>query len=344
MADIKEQVILAPYTTLKVGGPAEYFAIARSEEDMTALANRARERGLRFVVIGGGSNILVSDHGVEGLVVKNEIKGVSSEVVGDSVFLTAGAGEIWDDVVDHAVSAGWWGLENLSAIPGTVGATPVQNVGAYGVEVGDLIESVRVLDVATGEVKEMTGIDCRFGYRDSVFKTESGRCLVILSVTYRLSLAPMPRLGYRDLSALFSDVDEARVAPTDVRAAVIDVRSGKFPNWKELGTAGSFFKNPIVTMAEYRRLSSKYPELPAFPEAEGKMKLSLGWMLDRVCALRGYREGNVGLYERQALVLVNFGDATATEIKNFAEKIREKVLAETQIEIEMEVRTLGFDE
>ena len=344
MPDVRQRVMLAPYTTLKVGGPAEYFAIAKSEEEMAALAGFARERGLEFTVIGGGSNILVSDDGIQGLVVKNEIKGVSSEVDGERVFLKAGSGEIWDDVVAHSVEAGWGGLENLSAIPGTVGATPVQNVGAYGIEVGEVIASVRVLDITTGEISEIPATDCRFGYRDSVFKNEAGRDLIILSVTYVLSRMPAPRLHYRDLEARFAEHGPVQVSVSKVRAVVMDIRSGKFPDWKNIGTAGSFFKNPIVSVSDHERLVDIYPGLPAYTDGEGRMKLSLGWILDHVCALRGYREGNVGLYERQALVLVNRGGATASEIKNFSKKIREKVFEKTDIEIEMEVRMLGFDE
>lgn len=340
MLEIKENVILAPYTTLGVGGPAEFFAVARSEEEMSALASEARERGLRFTIIGGGSNILVSDDGIKGLVVVNDIKAVSSTIVGDEVFIEAGAGEEWDSVVDLAVRSGWWGLENLSAIPGKVGATPVQNVGAYGVEVGELIEQVRALNLLSGEVNRMSKSDCGFGYRDSIFKTATGRNLVILSVTYRLSLLPKPKLHYQDLSRRFGDLDEGQVDVAAIRQAVIEIREGKFPNWKQIGTAGSFFKNPVIDKEQYETLAAKYPGLPGYAEGDTKVKVSLGWILDNICGLRGQREGNVGLYDKQALVLVNFGGATALEIKNFSDKVCDEVFKKTGIEIEMEVRML----
>lgn len=340
MLDIREKIRLAPYTTLKVGGEAEYFAVAESGKEMVALAKEARERQWPVTIIGGGSNILVSDEGVFGLVIKNDIGGISEKISGDEVLVSAGAGEDWDSFVAYTIKRGWWGLENLSAIPGKVGATPVQNVGAYGVEVGELIDTVRVLDLHSGVIREMPQLDCGFGYRDSIFKTTVGRSLVILSVTYRLSLTPKPKLYYQDLARRFADAKDTPIDPALIRQAVIDIRRGKFPDWQLIGTAGSFFKNPVISQEQYESLITKYPELPGYPDKDGGVKVSLGWILDNVCQLKGQREGNVGLYENQALVLVNFGGASASEIKNFSEKIRGEVFNKTQIEIEMEVRVV----
>lgn len=340
MPVIKENINLAPYTTFKIGGPAEYFAVVKSEEELPTLASEARERHQCILVLGGGSNVLIDDAGVKGLVVKNEIKGVSSVISDDQVFVTAGAGEVWDDFVAITVKEGWWGLENLSAIPGSVGATPIQNVGAYGVEVASLIKSVRVFDIERGQFREFTNQECAFGYRDSFFKTEAGRKMIVTSVTYSLSTVPNPKLHYKDLAVFFSDIELSNISQSAIRDAVIKIRAGKFPDWKQIGTAGSFFKNPIINEDHYATLAAEYPGLPGYPEKEGKIKVSLGWILDNICGLRGYKEGNVGLYEKQALVLVNFGNASASEIKNFVVKIRDEVFKKTQIEIEMEVSVM----
>lgn len=340
MSDIKENINLAPYTTFKIGGPAESFAVVKSEEELPTLVRAARERQQSILVLGGGSNVLIDDAGIKGLVIKNEIKGVSSVVSGDQVLVTAGAGEVWDDLVALTVKEGWWGLENLSAIPGSVGATPIQNVGAYGVEVASLIKSVRVFDIERAEFREFTNQECAFGYRDSFFKTEAGRKLIVTSVTYSLSTVPNPKLHYKDLSVFFSDAELSNISQSAIRDAVIKIRAGKFPDWKQIGTAGSFFKNPIISEDHYATLVAEYPGLPGYPEKEGKIKVSLGWVLDNICGLKGHKEGNVGLYEKQALVLVNFGSATATEVKNFAAKVCDEVFKKTQIEIEMEVSVM----
>lgn len=334
--EIKEKVPLSSLTTLKVGGSAEYFVAAALEVELREAVSWAKERGLSVRVLGGGSNLLISDQGVSGLVIKNEIGGIAYENDGSSsVLVTAGAGVVFDDLIQDNVERGYWGLENLSSIPGSVGATVVQNVGAYGVEVGRLIESVRVYDMSKSVFVDLDAAACRFGYRDSFFKTEIGRQYVIVGVTFRLSLVPQPRLEYRDLAQRFAESEH--LLQSEIRQAVISIRSQKFPDWTQVGTAGSFFKNPIVDRQEYERLLIEYSELPGFAEADGRVKLSLGWILDHVCSLRGHHEGHVGLYDKQALVLVNLGGATAQEIENFAQKIAQKVFEKTNITIEWEV-------
>lgn len=340
MSERKENINLAPFTTFKIGGPAESFVVVKSEEELPALVREAGERQQSIAVLGGGSNVLIDDLGIKGLVIKNEIKGVSSVVSGDQILVTAGAGEVWDDFVSQTVKEGWWGLENLSAIPGSVGATPIQNVGAYGVEVSSLIKAVRVFDIDRAEFRELTNQECAFGYRDSFFKTEAGRKMIVTSVTYSLSSVPSPKLHYKDLAAVFSDAELSSISQSAIREAVINIRAGKFPDWKQIGTAGSFFKNPVISREHYEGLLKEYPELPGYPDSEGKIKASLGWILDNICGLRGHKEGNVGLYEKQALVLVNFGGATATEVKSFAAKVCDEVFKKTQIEIEKEVSVL----
>jgi UDP-N-acetylmuramate dehydrogenase len=339
--DIKENVRLAPLTTLGVGGPAQYFAVATTKDELAVLAGGAKERGQSVTILGGGSNVLINDDGLKGLVIKIEIKGITHAVTNNDankVLVTAGAGEMWDDLVAYTVESGLWGLENLSAIPGTVGATPIQNVGAYGVEVGSLIESVEVYSLKTGNFSLLNNSDCRFGYRDSFLKSAAGRDLVVVFVNYLLSKEANPQLKYQDLAVRFKDASNP--TQTEIRAAVTEIRGRKFPDWHQLGTAGSFFKNPIITSSAYEELLTQYPELPGFPEPGGKMKVSLGWILDKVCGFKGARVGNVGAYDHQALVLVNYGGATAAEIKSFASEVSSKVFSKTNIVIEPEVNFL----
>ena len=332
MIETHEQ--LAHHTTLKVGGAAEYFTVVTTEAELVSAVDWAKAHAAPITVLGGGSNVLVSDEGVRGLVIKNAIAGFSVTTSADTILVTVGAGEVFDDVVAKAVEAGWWGLENLSHIPGSVGATPVQNVGAYGVEVKDVIASVRVFDTAVMKFKMLSPTDCLFGYRDSVFKKPTGQHYVITSVTFRLSCTSTPHLSYRDLAEYFADKNPTLA---EIREAVIAIRSRKFPDWQVVGTAGSFFKNPTITTEAFARLSAKYEGIPSYVVSDHLVKVPLGWLLDKALNLKGVQDGPVGTYEGQALVLVNRGGATASDIARFAEKIVDAVKTETGIDIEWEV-------
>lgn len=334
--EIRENVTLAPYTTFHIGGIADYFVCVSSEEGLREALSWARSRKLPVTVLGGGSNVVISDSGIRGLVIINKIEGSTERVEGNNVLVTVGAGVEFDTFIEQTVARNWWGLENLSAIPGSVGATPVQNVGAYGVEVRDLITEVTVIEKESGEKKVLTNTDCAFDYRDSFFKHE-GKNLIVTTVTFRLSLVPTAKLEYLDLKKRFEGI----VLPEQsaIRSAVIAIRKNKFPDWSVLGTAGSFFKNPIIKREEYESLKEKYPELPGY-ETESGVKIPLGYVLDRILTLRNYREGEVGTYEGQALVVVNYGNATANEINSFAEKIEKKVFDVVGIKIEREVSFL----
>ncbi len=326
--------LLASHTTLKVGGEAEYFSVISSKEELIEAVTEAKKNNWSLRVLGGGSNVLVSDGGIKGLVIKNSLTGLSSETINDQIELTVGAGEILDAIIGHSVTQGWWGLENLSHIPGTIGATPVQNVGAYGVEVKDLIKQVEVFDTESMEFKILSNEDCGFSYRHSIFKTEPGKNLIVTSVTFLLSPTPNPKISYKDLSVRFSQVEPSQAA---IRSAVIEIRSKKFPDWHQVGTAGSFFKNPIITKTKYSELQERHPELPAFNVSDTEVKLPLGWILDRLLQVRGIRVGNVGTYEGQALVVVNEGGATAEEIAAFANSIVSEVKNKIGVAIEWEV-------
>jgi UDP-N-acetylmuramate dehydrogenase len=333
---IQENILLSDYTTLKTGGVARYFGTVTNQADLAEVVAFARKEGLPLLFLGGGSNLLIDDTGFDGVVVFCAIMGREyTEREDGQVTLVCGAGEVLDEVVAESVERGYWGLENLSSIPGTVGATPVQNVGAYGVEVSHLITNVEVCNVVTGEIDVLDTEECEFGYRESFFKKENGKNYFIVSVHFVLQKNPTPKIGYADLRDKFAGTMPSVV---EVRAAVIAIRRAKFPDWTVLGTAGSFFKNPVVRRFEADALREKYPELPQYEAGEGMVKISLGYVLDKVCGLRGYKVGNVGLYEAQALVLVNYGGATSTEIKKFATHISDLVYNKTKIIISPEVR------
>ncbi|MDE2038203.1 MAG: UDP-N-acetylmuramate dehydrogenase [Patescibacteria group bacterium] len=332
--NIQENIPLAEHTTFKIGGPARLFCSVTDERELEEAAALARERGMKAFILGGGSNVLVSDEGFPGLVIKMGIMGMTER---DGV-LSAGAGELWDDAVSFAVSKGLYGIENLSAIPGTVGAAPIQNIGAYGAEAASAIRTVRAFDLKEGRFVELAGTDCRFGYRDSLFKHEKGRYAVV-RVDLALKKDGMTDIGYRDLKLYFSEGKGAGTEPTlaAVRDAVIDIRWHKLPDWKLWGTAGSFFKNPIVAAEAYEALKARYPGLPGFPEPDGRVKLSLAWILDKVCAVKELCVGGACVYEKQALVVVAKPGASAAEVVALAQELMKRVKDATGIGIEAEV-------
>ncbi len=334
-----ENVSLSAFTTLQIGGPARFMFRVTSRAGLDHALAFARKRRLPHFILGSGSNLLVSDRGFPGVVIKMELPGVSFKRRGEALLVTANAGENWDGFVAQTVSRGAWGLENLSWIPGTVGAAPVQNIGAYGAEVKDCIESVRVLHAVTGAERVLTNLECRFAYRDSLFKGPEGKNEIILSVTFRLALSPRPNLEYKDLQQHFG----AQTAPSqaEIRAAVIAIRTAKFPDMAQVGTAGSFWKNPVLAPEEFARLKEKFPGVPAFPSADGSVKVSLAWILDRVCGLRGHHRDHVRLFENQPLVLVTEKGASAADVLAFESEIRARVTAKTGLTIEREVNVVG---
>ena len=264
MLNYQEQVSLRQHTTLKTGGFAKLFVEISSESELKAAYQFACERGLPVLVLGGGSNMLIADEGFPGLVIKITLHGSRYvEQAGESneVLMEVQAGESLDAVVAKSITDGWYGLENLSAIPGTVGATPVQNVGAYGVEVADIIHSVKVYDCATDSVKILAKEECVFSYRHSLFKTSEGERYVVIAVTFLLTKSFVPKISYTDLKNYFGDHIPTAI---EVRTAVQMIRSKKFPDWTIVGTAGSFFKNPIIQKSEAEALLAAYPLLPVY--------------------------------------------------------------------------------
>jgi len=316
--------------------------MVKSEDDVRLALGFASSKGVPFLIIGGGSNLLVGDGEFPGLVIRMAVRGVREDASSDDVRIEAGAGESWDDLVGLCVGRGYWGMENLSLIPGTVGASPIQNIGAYGCEAKDIIESVRVIDSATGEARTLSNAECLFGYRDSLFKGPEGRGLIVTGVTFRLSKRARPNLSYKDLKDYFSSMEKGAHEPTlaDIRAAVISIRQSKFPDLGSFGTAGSFWKNPILSAEAFSSFKIDHPLAPSYPQPDGSVKVPLAWVLDAVCGLKGYAKGPVHLFRNQPLVLTAEFGATSAEIDAFARGIEAVVRAKTGIIIEREVNSV----
>ena len=333
---VREHVPLRELTTFKVGGLARFVCECTSSLDIEEAIALAGKHQIPFTVLGEGSNVLARDHGYEGVVLLIQIPSTSYSDQGEEVLVTAGAGVAWDTLVSEVVERGLWGLENLAGIPGTAGAAPVQNIGAYGAELQSLFVSASVYDAHAQTWTSYEREACQFAYRDSIFK--HNRALVIGEVTLRLSRVGAPQLGYSDLRTLAQEgviLDTPSVIAENVR----NVRSHKFPDLKLYGTAGSFFKNPIVTPEAFRELCAHSGAIPSFPARNG-IKIPLAFILDKVLGLKGFRNGPVSLFGNQPLVLVADSGATAADIDTFANAIAQKVLDATGISIEREVQTL----
>ena len=343
--EIQRNIPLAAYSTLRVGGAADFFCEPTSEEELLFAVRFARERGLPIFVLGGGSNVLFQDEGFRGLVlVTSGLRGITWREKADGTLeVVVAAGEDWDAFVGESVARGLGGLENLSLIPGTVGAAPVQNIGAYGAEVKDTITEVTALDTKDLTIKTFSNVECEFAYRDSVFKRESGR-YIVLRVAFLLSRHAAVNISYKDVARYFDERGETTPARELVREAVIRIREEKLPDPRLLGTAGSFFKNPIIAADAYQVLLLKFPNMPHYDVGEGKYKIAAAWLIDSVCGLRGMREGSVGSFPRQALAIVNYGGASAIDIVRFSEHVRTCVEAKTGISLEYEVRVVETQE
>lgn len=327
---------LKPFNTFGMDVAAEHYCELDDLADLPALLASDVYRQNPTLWLGGGSNVLfTADY--PGLVARLTLKGARLlETDGDDAIVEAAAGENWHAFVLHTLSQGWYGLENLSLIPGTVGACPVQNIGAYGVEVKDRIESVVCAQLERGgEPLLLSNADCRFGYRDSVFKHEAAGKLLVTAVRFRLSRQPAPRTGYGDIQQQLAAAGIAAPTPQDVSEAVIRIRSSKLPDPAELGNAGSFFKNPVVPQAQAEALLAEHPALPHYPAGDGRVKLAAGWLIDQ-CGLKGHRDGDAGVHARQALVLVNYGKASGGDIRALAQKVQAAVRQRFGVALEAE--------
>lgn len=334
---VQENVDLEPFNTLHVSACARRFAAVESTEQLKALLKKYDAGSI--MILGGGSNVLFAED-FEGLVLRMAITG--KEVVKedkDHIFLKIGAGENWHQLVCYCVDQGWGGVENLSLIPGTVGAAPIQNIGAYGVELKDVFEWLEAVNIETGEIKRFEAKDCRFGYRDSIFKNELKGKYAITHVTLKLSKHPKVNTSY---GAVRSELEARNInnpSIGDVSNIIIDIRNSKLPDPKKLGNAGSFFKNPIVDQDVYQRIRKTYSEAPGYEVEAGKVKVPAGWLIEQT-GWKGKVVGNVGTYKQQALVIVNHGGATGREILQLADEIQESVYEKFGISLVPEVNIM----
>jgi UDP-N-acetylmuramate dehydrogenase len=346
---ILQNVPLAPLTTFKVGGPARYYVEAKTIAEVGEAIKFARSQNLSLFVLGGGSNLVISDAGWPGLVLKIGIPGIEEQAQNGKSLFEVGAGEEWDKFVAHAVARNCAGVECMSGIPGSVGGTPVQNVGAYGQEVAETIESVLTLDLKDGQVHELCGEACGFKYRTSIFNTtEQGR-YIILRVTYALTSDGEPRIEYGDLKKYFVGWS---MKPTlaDTREAVRQIRASKAmlitPGDEDCRSAGSFFKNPMLSTEQYQELSkraaAKGLQIPSYPALEAQRKVSAAWLVEHSGFGKGYSNGRVGISRKHALAIVNRGEATAADILALKEQIQQRVEEIWGIRLEPEPVFVGF--
>lgn len=339
MLKIEKKVNLAPYTTLGVGARADFFAVVKSAADVREAVLWARARQKEIYIIGGGSNLLIS-RPVKALVLKNEIRGVEAkEARGGSVLVSAGSGESWSAFVDYTVSQGWHGLENLSLIYGTVGAAPVQNIGAYGVELKDVFFQLSAVSLKSGRTKIFRPAECRFGYRESVFKSRYRGRYFITSVTVKLKKEAPLHLAYGAIQSVLEGKGISRPSLRDVAAAVKEIRASKLPDPQLLPNAGSFFKNIELSPPAYRRLAAKHPGMPSFPAAGGRVKVPAGWLIEQA-GYKGRRLGSVGMHERQALVLINYGGARAAEVIRYARRVKAAVKRRFGLDLTEEINII----
>lgn len=330
---ILENISLLPHNTFGIDAYSRYFTEYESVEELQEILKSDIFLNNEFLHIGSGSNLLfINDF--DGIILHSKIKGIEAlKETNEYIYFRVGAGETWDDFVQFAVDNGYGSIENLSIIPGEVGASAVQNIGAYGVEVKDVIEQVETIDLKTRQPKVFTNAECQFNYRDSIFKREKKNRYAVTYVIFRLSKKPIFHLEYGNLA---EQLKKAETNLKSIRSLIIKVREEKLPDPKKIGNAGSFFMNPIVSKEQYQELKTKYPAIPTYPISIFQVKIPAGWLIEQ-CGWKGKSYGNAGVYEKQALVLVNKGDATGQDVMMLANKITASVKDKFDIDIYPEV-------
>ncbi|HRI63628.1 MAG TPA: UDP-N-acetylmuramate dehydrogenase [Polyangium sp.] len=357
LSNVLEDEPLAGKTTFGLGGPASFYLEARDEHSLQQALTWTKSRGLPLTVLGGGSNVLVADNGVDGLVLRVGIRGIQHEPTGDRMRVFVGAGESWDTFVEKAVAEKWAGIECLSGIPGDVGAAPIQNIGAYGQEVGEVIEYVLVIDRRNGESKRLAHHECTFAYRDSIFKGACKNQYIVIGVSFLLVPNGPPAVRYAELQRYMKELGKENGASlADVRAAVLELRGRKSmlldPRDENVRSAGSFFLNPILDQSTWSNVRARIEasgvlsageSIPTFPAGPGHVKLAAAWLIERAGFSKGTAEGPVGLSTKHTLAIVNRGGARATDILRFARRIRGGVFQKFGVQLIPEPVMLGFD-
>ena len=330
---------LREHTTFGISTKSKYYVPFTSIELLQEIIQSNEFRSIDSMVLGGGSNILFTQD-FEGLVLHNKLKGIKEKESGENyILLEFASGEVWHDAVMYAVDKGYGGIENLSLIPGSVGAAPMQNIGAYGVELKDVFHSLSAVEIDTGTIREFSKEECKFGYRESVFKRELKNKYIIVSVVFKLT-TENHKLN-TSYGAIKSKLDELGLEPSiqNVSEAVIKIRQSKLPDPKEIGNGGSFFKNPVVETEKFEELKKAYPNIPNYPAPNGKIKLAAGWLIEKA-GWKGKRIDDYGVHKNQALVLVNYGNAKGTQIYQLSQDILDDVKSKFNVTLEREVNIL----
>jgi UDP-N-acetylmuramate dehydrogenase len=337
---LQEHFPLKDITTFHAKVYAKHYTEFASMDELKEILLSPEVKGKQFMILGGGSNVLFTGD-YNGIIIRNAIKGI--EIIkeeGNDVFIRARSGEKWHDFVLYCVGKGYAGIENLSLIPGTVGAGPIQNIGAYGVELKDVLSEVEALNIHTLEVRKFSNSECNFGYRESIFKGKEKGNYIILSVTLKLNKDPNKvNTTYGTISKELEAMGVTNPTIADISKAVINIRSSKLPDPEKIGNAGSFFKNPIITNARFEKLKTQFPDIVSFAAHEGHTKLAAGWLIEQ-CGWKGKRIGDAGVHKDQALVLVNYGDATGKEIYDLSTQVIKSVKDKFDIELEREVNMI----
>jgi len=336
---IYENISLKKYNSFGLNVRADHFATFKLEENAIHFLKHHNEAVENYLILGRGSNLLFTAD-FHGTVIHPEMEGITLEgKKGIDVIVSAGAGVIWDKLVESTVKNGLGGLENLSLIPGLVGASPVQNIGAYGAEVKNTIEKIRAISLEDGSMREFSNEECRFGYRDSIFKGELKGKYLITKVYFRLSTRPKLCLEYGSMKEEVNKLGSTSLG--NVRKIVISNRQNKLPDPEQIGNAGSFFKNPVVKLSVVDELKIKYPKIPVFSDNSGGAKLAAGWLIEQ-CGWKGKRIGDAGVHEKQALIIVNHGNATGIELFDLSEQIKKSVAEKFGVSLEREVEVIGI--
>ncbi|MDB5125166.1 MAG: UDP-N-acetylenolpyruvoylglucosamine reductase [Mucilaginibacter sp.] len=339
MLQIQRNVSLKNFNTFGVEANAAYFVEINHKDELAELFLDPQWKAMKTLVLGGGSNLLLVND-FDGLVIRINIRGIEHRINHNEVFIEAGAGEVWNDLVNFCVTRGYAGIENLSLIPGSVGASPVQNIGAYGVELQDVFFSCCAFEVATGQFKTFTKAGCKFGYRESIFKSELKDLYIIVSVKLQLSLIPHFNLNYGAIEQELANRGVTSPTIKDVSRVVSHIRVSKLPDPSTIGNAGSFFKNPVIDAKAFEIIQSKFPEIVNYPVGNHEVKLAAGWLIEQ-CGWKGKVVGHTGTWKNQALVLVNHGGATGLEVYTLSSQIIDSVYTKFGVMLQREVNIIG---
>jgi UDP-N-acetylmuramate dehydrogenase len=337
MLQIHENVSLKNFNTFGIDASARYFVEINHEDDLVELFMDPQWKTMERLVIGGGSNLLLTKN-FEGLAIRINIRGIEHRINHNDVFIEAGGGEVWNDLVNYAVKWEFAGMENLSLIPGSVGASPIQNIGAYGVELKDVFERCRAFEIATGTFKSFDKAACRFGYRDSIFKQHKGE-YIIVCVKFQLSMIADINTRYGAIEQELNNRGIAKPTIKDISQVVSHIRVSKLPDPSTIGNAGSFFKNPVIPVTEFEPVKAQYPDAVNYPAGDGLVKLAAGWLIEQ-CGWKGKVVGNTGTWKNQALVLVNHGGATGAEVYQLSSQIIDSVYRKFGVMLEREVNII----